>query len=102
MLGPRQGAVINLVAAGLLGDNRSEVVCRRGGRPLFNEAYTGAREEDLRAHGDYRHFLREQARLRQEGQARLREVHSRRARETAQALAELQVGRPTLLVRSCM
>ena len=95
MLGPRQGAVINLVAAGLLEDNRSEVVCRRGGRPLFTEVYTGASEEDLRAHGDYRHFLREQARLRQEGQARLREVHGRRARETAQALAELQVGRST-------
>ena len=87
---------------------------RQGGRPLFNEGdppeYTGASGEDLRAYrerlhawrGDYRHFLREQARLRQEGQARLREVHSRRARETAQALAELQVGRPTLLVRSCM
>ena len=114
MLGPRQGAVINLVAASLLGDDRSEAVCRQGGRPRFNEGSppedTGASEDDLGAYrerlrtwrGDYRDFLREQARLRQEGQARLREVHGRRARETAQALAELQVGRPTLLVRSCM
>ena len=40
---------------------------------------------------DYRHFLRERARLRQEGQARLRDAHGQRACETAQALAELQV-----------
>ena len=99
MLGPRQ-----------VGGPTAED--KHGGRPLFNEGnppeYTSASGEDLRAYrerlhtwrGDYRQFLREQARLRQEGQARLREGNSRRARETAQALAELQVGRPTtVLVR---
>ena len=98
MLGPRRG-----------GPTAED---KHGGRPLFNEGnppeYTSASGEDLRAYrerlhtwrGDYRQFLREQARLRQEGQARLREGNSRRARETAQALAELQVGRPTtVLVR---
>ena len=98
MLGPRRG-----------GPTAED---KHGGRPLFNEGnppeYTSASGEDLRAYrerlhtwrGDYRQFLREQARLRQEGQARLREGNSRRARETAQALAELQGGRPTtVLVR---
>ena len=97
MLGPRQ-------VGGSTADDK------HGGRPLFNEGnppeYTSASGEDLRAYrerlhtwrGDYRQFLREQARLRQEGQARLREGNSRRARETAQALAELQVGRPTTVL----
>ena len=83
-----------------------------GGRPEFNEGSprpegTAVSGEDLRAcrerlqvrRGDYRHFLCE-GQARQERQARLREVFGRKVRESAQALAELQVHAACL--GSCM